>query len=235
MVTCLRPEFELKREELLFGPGTASCSTTIRNMGRRSRLHQQRLNSLAQVKNPGRKKRHPQAKDYHIPPTFDNSLSQDTATPLENMHSLPKDLEERGLWRQDLRAHCKIDNPKPTAKTKHVDNPSCLRPTDGRQCCARAILSSQPDFAAQKSCLEEVIENAGHLVLFYPKLHCEMNWVEYYWGSCKRYARKHCTYTLAGLYEVLPGALESVPDTLVWKYWNRTQRIINVCTLSCDT
>jgi hypothetical protein len=26
-----------------------------------------------------------------------------------------------------------------------------------------------------------------------------MNWIEYYWGSCKQYARKHCTYTLPGI------------------------------------
>jgi len=145
---------------------------------------------------------------------------------------MKKILEERGLWRTNLRAHCKINNPKPGAKTKRIDNPGCLRPTDGRHCCARAILFSQPDFAAQKSRLEEVIEKAGHLVMFYPKFHCEMNWIEYYWGSCKRYARKHCTYTLAGLHDVLPDALESVPDTLVWKYWDRTQRIIKVITLS---
>jgi transposase len=103
-----------------------------------------------------------------------------------------------------------------------------------RQCCARAILSSQPDFAAQKSRLEDVIEKAGHLVLFYPKFHCELNWIEHYWGETKRYTRRNCTYTLAGLREVLPTALESVPDTLVWKHWNRVQRIIQVCRLRLE-
>jgi hypothetical protein len=142
---------------------------------------------------------------------------------------MKKILEERGLWRPRLSVQCRIDNPKAGAKTKRVNDPACIRPTDGRQCCARAILSSQPDFAAQKSRLEDVIEKAGHLVLFYPKFHCELNWIEYYWGETKRYTRRNCTYTLAGLREVLPTALESVPDTLVWKHWNRVQRIIQVC------
>ena len=53
------------------------------------------------------------------------------------------------------------------------------RPTDGRQCCSGAILSSQPDFAAQKSRLKEVIKKAGHLVIFYPKFDRELNWIEY--------------------------------------------------------
>ena len=49
--------------------------------------------------------------------------------------------------------------------------------------------------------------------------------------TTKRYSRKYCTCTLAGLREVLPGALESVPDTLVREDWNRTQRIIKMCFL----
>ena len=137
-------------------------------------------------------------------------------------------LEERGPWRQDLRTLCKIDNPKAGSNTKRIDNPECLRPIDGRQCCARAIHSAQHDFLAQKSRLGEIIEAAGHLVMFYPKFHCEINWVEYYWRSCKLYARKHCNYTLASVYKVVLDALESVPDTLVFKHWRRTQRIIQV-------
>lgn len=141
---------------------------------------------------------------------------------------MKKILQERGLWRSHLPAQCRTKNPKAGAKTKRIPDPACIRPIDGRQCCARAILSSQPDFATQKSRLEDVIEEAGHLVLFYPKFHCELNWIEYYWGEAKRYTRANCTYSLAGLKEVLPIALESVPDILVWKHWRRTQRIIEV-------
>jgi len=38
-----------------------------------------------------------------------------------------------------------------------------------------ALLSSQPDFAAQKNWIEETIEGAGHKVEFFPKFHCELN------------------------------------------------------------
>ncbi|KAA8893425.1 hypothetical protein FN846DRAFT_529170 [Sphaerosporella brunnea] len=38
-----------------------------------------------------------------------------------------------------------------------------------------ANLSAQPDFKGQRSRIEEVVEDAGHLVMFYPKFHCELN------------------------------------------------------------
>jgi transposase len=109
----------------------------------------------------------------------------------------------------------------------HTSSPHSSILTPGR-CCERAVLSSQADFMAQKSRLEEAVERAGHIAVFYPKFHCELNWIEYYWGAAKRYTRKHCTYTLNGLRVVVPEALESVPDILIWKFYNRTQRILQV-------
>jgi hypothetical protein len=48
-----------------------------------------------------------------------------------------------------------------------------------------------------RSRLQEIVEEAGHIFLLYPKFHCELNWIEYYWGRCKHFTRKHCNYTLA--------------------------------------
>ena len=94
-----------------------------------------------------------------------------------------------------LPLHCQIDNPDPSRKTKRVFNPQCLV---GGECCATAILSAQDDFQSTRSRLQEIVEDTGHIFLLYPKFHCELNWIEYYWGSCKHFARKHCNYTLAG-------------------------------------
>ncbi|RPB02563.1 hypothetical protein L873DRAFT_1673161, partial [Choiromyces venosus 120613-1] len=49
------------------------------------------------------------------------------------------------------------------------------------------LLSSQLDFQAQKSQLQETLEVAGHLVISYPVYHCELNFIEYFWGSAKVY------------------------------------------------
>ncbi len=54
-------------------------------------------------------------------------------------------------------------------------------------CCERWIISLQPDFLAQKSALVEIIENAGHVCIFFPKFYCELNFIERYWKAAKRY------------------------------------------------
>lgn len=93
----------------------------------------------------------------------------------------------------------------------------------GGTCCARALLSMQPNILAQKSTLQEAIEMRGHHSVFLPKFHCECNFIEYFWGETKRYARSHCSYSIIGLREVIPEFLASVSPNLIWKYWNRSQ------------
>jgi len=52
-------------------------------------------------------------------------------------------------------------------------------------CCCRCAVFSQPDFASQKLALEELITSCGHICNFYPKYHCETNFIEMYWGAAK--------------------------------------------------
>ena len=43
--------------------------------------------------------------------------------------------------------------------------------------------------------IQEVIEERGHKVIFYPKFHSELNFIEMYWKASKKYSRKNCDYT----------------------------------------
>ena len=112
-------------------------------------------------------------------------------------------LQERGLWKEGLSLECLMCKKK---ESQRVD------------CCARKIMTSQLDFVAQKSAIVEVIENAGHLCVFYPKFHCELNFIEMYWGAAKCYTRDHCDYTWSGLQETVPQVLDSVNITTIRKY-----------------
>jgi len=105
-----------------------------------------------------------------------------------------------------------------------IPNPKSLK---GGNCCAQALLASQPDFQAPKGGLEEAIQAAGHMILFYPAFHCEINFIEYFWGAAKRYTRQTYGYDFSSLRCLVPEVLTQVPNTLIWKYHNKTQRIID--------
>jgi len=119
-------------------------------------------------------------------------------------------LEERGLWpsNRKLLTQCTIPGDKPG---QWKPKPSC-RYASNSDCCAGALLSSQPDFQAQKGELHETLEAAGHLVVFYPSFHCELNFIEYFWGSAKVYARANCEYSYPALVRIVPEALAQVSN-----------------------
>jgi hypothetical protein len=102
-------------------------------------------------------------------------------------------LVERGLWQQKLQGKCKK---------------ACK--ANANACCNKRILEWQPDFFKQKSLVQETIEAAGHVCLFLPKFHCELNFIEFFWGMVKKYLRDNCDYTFDTLKENLPKALHSV-------------------------
>jgi hypothetical protein len=52
-------------------------------------------------------------------------------------------------------------------------------------CCCHWVLFTQPDFINQKSHLEELITSRGHICNFYPKYHCELDFIEQYWWAAK--------------------------------------------------
>ena len=92
--------------------------------------------------------------------------------------------------------------------------------SETNDCCCAKMLSVQPDFAAECSALQHLVETRiqmpgalmsmttlRHLCYFLPKFHCELNWIERCWGASKQYARSHCLYTLQGLRETVPLSL----------------------------
>ena len=85
-------------------------------------------------------------------------------------------------------------------------------------CCARRVISLEPDFLAQRGAIEELIKKAGHECIFYPKFHCELNFIERYWGASKRYARENCDYSWSGLQKVVPESLDSIPLIMIRKF-----------------
>lgn len=59
-----------------------------------------------------------------------------------------------------------------------------LAPPD-EWCCAYRVLSLQDDFVNEKPLLQHYLEGRGHVCLFLPKFHCELNPIEMLWGYAK--------------------------------------------------
>lgn len=60
--------------------------------------------------------------------------------------------------------------------------PRNQRPVNNDRCCARYVLSQQPDFQEQDPWLVEVCKSCNFSIIFYPKYHCELNFIEIIWG-----------------------------------------------------
>ena len=112
-------------------------------------------------------------------------------------------LSKQGLWRQGLLLDCK--KPK-------------ICSVDSIDCCTWRLLSQQPDFLKQKSSIQKVIEAAGHLCIFLPKFHCELNFIEFLRDAVKKYLWEHFDYTFESLKMNLPKALGSVQLSTIQKW-----------------
>ena len=81
-----------------------------------------------------------------------------------------------------------------------------------KMCCCRQILYNQDDFKEQKSLLQELYENAGHLCLYYPKFHCKLNFIEQYWGNAKfRYRETPLTTNDNEMIKNMQDCLDAIP------------------------
>jgi len=90
----------------------------------------------------------------------------------------------------------------------------------GDACCATYVMGKEADFAGQQGRLEEMLISRGHLCIFVPKFHPELNFIERMWGRSKHCLRVTCDGSLPGLWERFPRTFhtEWQPLSLVRKY-----------------
>jgi len=137
---------------------------------------------------------------------------------MEDVNGVPKGIKavliERGLWPD---------------KGLNLDCKEC--PEGKTDCCARKMMGVQPDFVAQKSALIEIIEERGHMVEFYPKFHCETNFIERVWGEAKRVARKECDYSFASLRVRVPLILNQISLIHIRNYHRKAWHYMHAYSL----
>ena len=128
--------------------------------------------------------------------TTSDTGERDTSDNLNNAGE-SGELSEEEDQRPNLPCGLETANSTETMEEYEARTADCCEV--GKGCCALRILEAEEDFRNEISLLEMIIHAAGHEVIFYPKFHCEFNYIEYYWGALKRYTRDNCKYSFAEL------------------------------------
>ena len=84
-------------------------------------------------------------------------------------------LRRRRKWEEDLLAEDDIAQAHAPESSEPVSN----------WCCMHRVLSLQDNFANEKPMLQHYVEGRGHICMFLPKFHCELNPIEMLWGYAK--------------------------------------------------
>jgi hypothetical protein len=136
-------------------------------------------------------------------------------------------LEEQGFNVSQLRAKC---------------SPVC--PIKNQNCCMARLLSQQEDFAHQVSMLETLITEAGHLCIFLPKFHFELNPIEMvcyfyhklgwmlilmlqYWGWAKYRYREASKASFAEAKRAAQLYLNACPVNVIRRFINRSWQFMS--------
>lgn len=141
-------------------------------------------------------------------------------------------LQERGLWTEGLKKQCGRQKKDSSTFEERVFQETLEQYQDrvadrcevGKHCCALRILENQDDFKNEVSLLETVIVQNSHEVIFYPKFHCELNYIEHYWGALKRFTRDNCKYSFAELEPTVLQAMGSVSLKTIRRFAMRSKR-----------
>jgi hypothetical protein len=175
------------------------------------------LKAFEMNKSDGGKQR--KQKDTVIPESNPTASKRGKVQKMTNRRGEPKGLQtvlkERG-WdtKKFKRAKCK---------------PVC--PFESQNCCMARVLSQQDDFVNQPSMLESLIKERGHLCIFLPKFHCELNPIEMYWGWCKYRYRQTSKKTFAEAKENALEYLDACPTDVIRRFIQRSWRFMSVYRL----
>jgi hypothetical protein len=87
-------------------------------------------------------------------------------------------------------------------------------PTGRMDCCCRRLMYTQPDFTNVVSNLEIACRARGFNVIFLPKYHCELNFIEQCWGYAKCiYRQKTRSSSEAALERNVVESLDAIPQS----------------------
>ncbi len=148
------------------------------------------------------------------------SITQVMQNSLGHQKGMRTILIERGEWKDGMLKICHDCEVKRFDYARIEYYKDIYNPNDRRfsnYCCAWRCLSLQPDFLSQKELLTEVVESYGCEILFYPKYHCELNYIEMVWAYLKAKLRRECQNDFQNMLKRIPQILLNEIDITFFK------------------
>ena len=63
--------------------------------------------------------------------------------------------------------------------------------------------------------LQQEVQSRGHLCIYLPKFHCELNSIEHCWCYAKKHTRAYCNGSIVRLRKIVPEALDNIPMDVI--------------------
>ena len=149
--------------------------------------------------------------------SFTNAAGEEVEQSMQLADGRPKGiktvLRERGKWRPNMVLECLYCHLNLTIAERIAtfsDSYAAGHHMFTPNCCARKCLSNEKDFLGQREWLREVIEDRGHTVIFYPKYHCELNYIEMIWAYLKNKLKMSCTNNFDAMITMIPNLMENL-------------------------
>ncbi|OBZ66756.1 hypothetical protein A0H81_13220 [Grifola frondosa] len=101
-------------------------------------------------------------------------------------------------------------------------------------CCLYRVVSLQEDFVNEKPMLQHYIESRGHICLFLPKFHCELNPIEMLWGYGKYRYRLAANGKFATARELVPQCLDMADTLTIRRFFRKTWRYMDAYRKGLD-
>ena len=83
----------------------------------------------------------------------------------------------------------------------------------------KEIMEEFEDFKNKTTLVEEKVQARGHLCMFFPKFHCELNASERCWCHSKKHTRAYANGSITRLRKIVPEGLDSCNPDLIKKFF----------------
>ena len=81
---------------------------------------------------------------------------------------------------------------------------------------------SVQDFQDNTTLLQQAVESRGHVCLYLPKFHCELNPIERCWCHAKKHTRAHCNESIVRIRKIVPESLDPISIDLIGRFFQKT-------------